>query len=138
MSDGPMVAMGVVAYLTIRGAQKAIDFYTTVFGATVDMQMPSEDGRILHASLSINGGHLMLSDDIMVSDGGAQSPQALGGTSVTLHLNLNNGQETWDKAIAEGADVVMPLEKQFWGEVYGQIKDPFGHIWSITDLGGTD
>ncbi len=86
----------------------------------------------MNACSSINGGVFMLSDDFSVQFGGASStPDALGGTPVTLHLQVEDVDAAWAKAVAAGAIVTMPLADQFWGDRYGQLKDPFGHKWSM-------
>lgn len=48
-----------------------------------------------------------------------------------LHLNVDDAQKWWDRAVAAGCEVTMPLEKQFWGDIYGQLKDPYGITWAI-------
>jgi PhnB protein len=86
----------------------------------------------MHASLRINGGILMMSDDFSASMGGkSQTPQALGGSPVTFHLQVDDANALWARALAAGATVAMPLADQFWGDRYGQLIDPFGHRWSI-------
>jgi PhnB protein len=86
----------------------------------------------MHASLSINGGVFMLSDDFPEFAGGkSRTPQTLGGSPVTLHLEVADADAVWAKALAAGATVVFPLKDQFWGARYGKLADPFGHEWSI-------
>ena len=71
----------------------------------------------------------MLSDTFPGS--GAQSPDALGNSPVTLHLYIGNVDKVWQQAVDAGAKVTMPLDNQFWGERYGQLTDPYGHHWSL-------
>ena len=59
------------------------------------------------------------------------SPATLGGTPVTLHLYVADVDELFDRAVAAGAEVLMPVADQFWGDRYGILRDPFGHRWSI-------
>ena len=88
-----------------------------------------EDGaRIMHARFRVNGGALLLSDDFPEFHGGKESPPPHG---VTIHLEVDDANEWWKRAVDAGATVVMPLEDQFWGDRYGQLRDPFGHTWSI-------
>lgn len=121
----------VIPYLTVDDGDAAIKFYEAAFGADCDMRMPSEDGRIMHASLKVNGGYVMLSDDIMDGGGGTSAPKKLGGTGVTVHLEFDDAEPAWERAVGAGAEVLMPLENQFWGAQYGKLRDPFGHVWSI-------
>ena len=121
---------GVTPHLSIRGRRgaEAIDFYTAAFGAREVHRMPSDDGRIMHSHLAVNGGSLMLHDEFPEYAGDQQSGEPEG---VTLHLQLEDADSLWQQAIGAGATVVMPLEDQFWGDRYGVLKDPFGHRWSL-------
>ena len=121
----------VVAYLTVKGGAAAIVFYENAFGAKLAAKQLAADGhRILHADLELNGGRLYLSDEFDGA-GGTSSPATLGGTSVTIHLEVEDPDALWDRALGAGATEIMPLEKQFWGAKYGKLRDPFGHVWSI-------
>jgi PhnB protein len=127
-AQGP--AGGVTAHLTIlnKRAKEAIDFYQRAFGAEKAMEpFLAEDGeRIMHAHLLINGGHLMLNDDFPEYGMAEKEP---GG--FTLHLQVTDADAAWKRAIEAGATEVMPLGDQFWGDRYGQVRDPFGFRWSI-------
>ena len=126
----PPAGNGVMPHLTIpsRGGQAALEFYQRAFGAVVDRAMPAEDGeRLMHAHLIVNGGSLMLHDEF--PEYGHESDVAPKG--VTLHLQVDDADEWWNRALAAGAVPVIPLADQFWGDRYGQVKDPFGHCWSI-------
>ena len=121
----------IVPYLTVDNGDAAIKFYEAAFDAECDARMPSEDGRVMHASLKINGGYVMLSDDITDGGGGTRAPARVGATTVTVHLEFPDAEPAWQRATAAGAEVVMPLENMFWGAQYGKLRDPFGHVWSI-------
>ena len=122
----------VSPYLVVDDAEAAIDFYRRAFAAIELFRAAAEDGiRLLHASLLINGGHVMLSDEFPERGDGCRSPHALGGTAVTIHLATDDADLLWQRAVAAGAAVVVPLADQFWGERYGKVLDPFGHVWSI-------
>jgi PhnB protein len=126
--QGP--AGGVTAHLTIRDkrAAEAVEFYKRAFGAETAMDpVKADDGeRIMHAHLLINGGHLMLNDDFPEYSGGETAPGSL-----TLHLQVADADAAWACALEAGAEVVFPLDDQFWGDRYGQVRDPFGFRWSI-------
>ena len=120
-------------HLFVSNAAAAIDFYKKAFGAEEVARNGAPDGkRIMHASLLINGHTLMLCDDFPEMRGGKSStPEALGGSPVVLHLQVQDADATWNRAVGAGAQVIFPLADQFWGDRYGQVKDPFGHTWSI-------
>ena len=121
---------GVAPHLTIpsRGGQAAVEFYQRAFGAEVLRTMPAEDGeRLMHAHLRINGGSVMLHDEFPEMNG----EQDIVPKGVVLHLQVDDADEWWNRAIVAGAVPVYPLADQFWGDRYGQLRDPFGHSWSI-------
>src|SRR5690606_13010375 len=102
--------------------------------ATLEHKVPHEDGkRLMHASVKIAGHPVFLMDDFPEYDrfGSARSPARVGGTSCVIHLDVPDADAAWKQALDAGAQVVLPLDNQFWGMRYGQVKDPFGHVWSI-------
>ena len=113
-------------YLTVDNAAAAIVFYTHVFGGTEMTRQEAPDGKIIHATLDINGGTLFLSDDFE-----GRTPLSLGGSPITIHVTTADVDGPWNRALAAGATVGMPLEDQFWGSRYGIFVDPFGHRWSL-------
>jgi PhnB protein len=120
---------GITPHLTIRDrrAADAVDWYKKAFGAEELMRHPTDDGRLMHASLKINDGYLMLNDDFPEHMGGPSQPPA----SFVLHLSVPDADVAWQRALDAGAEVRFPLADQFWGDRYGQVTDPFGFIWSI-------
>jgi PhnB protein len=119
-------------HLVVDDAAAAIDFYVSAFVATELARVPHPDGRLVHAALTINGSTVMLNDDFPdFNDGKASTPTALGGTPVTIHLQVPDVETAFARAVEAGATVVAPLEDQFWGDRYGVVRDPFGHQWSL-------
>src|SRR5882724_2051887 len=120
-------------HIFVSNGAAAIEFYKKAFGATEVARHAAPDGkRIMHASLLVNGATLMLCDDFPEYCGGKSStPEALGGSPVVLHLQVTDADKAYNQAVAAGATVAMPISDQFWGDRYGQVKDPFGHTWSI-------
>ena len=121
---------GVIPYLTIpsRGGQAAVEFYRAAFGAEELFRNLADDGeRVMHARLRINGDMVMLSDEFPEY---GQEPD-VRPKGVTLHLQVDDADEWWARAMVLGAVPVMPLADQFWGDRYGRLMDPFGHCWSI-------
>ena len=120
-------------HLVVDDASKAIDFYTKAFGAVELSRHAAQDGkRLMHASLRINGAIVMLNDDFPEMCGGkSMTPKALGGSPVTIHLQVPEVDALWKQAVAAGATIQMPLADQFWGDRYGILVDPFGHSWSL-------
>lgn len=129
MTDKP--ATGLTPHITIRDnrAAEAIEFYGKAFGAIEHRRVPADDGkRLMHAHLALNGASLMLHDDFPEYRGGHAEPEPVG---VVLHLQVDDADTWFARAVGAGAEVVMPVGDQFWGDRYGQVRDPFGHFWSI-------
>ena len=124
-----MAMPGVTPHITIRDrrAAEAIDWSGKAFGAEEQSRHASDDGRLMHAHLNINGGALMMHDDFPEHMGPAKEP---AGT--VLHLEVDDADQWWNRAVGAGAEVKFPLSNQFWGARYGQVGDPFGHTWSIS------
>ena len=122
---------GVTPHLSIpdRRGTEAVDFYIAAFGARELARMPSEDGRLMHAHLLVNGGSLMLHDEFPEYVGADHPTGPYNG--VTCHLQVTDADSVWKQALDAGAAVEMALEDQFWGDRYGVLRDPFGHRWSI-------
>jgi len=120
----------ITPHLTVKGAAQAIEFYKKAFGAVERNRMADPKGLIMHASLKIGESSFFLNDEIPGQEE-AHSPSQLSGTTVILNLYVPDCDKVFNQAIAAGAKSVMPLADQFWGDRYGQLKDPYGHVWSI-------
>ncbi len=127
------VQPSVSPMLTVDDGAAAIDFYVKAFDAEELGRVPGPDGKKLyHAALRINGSLVMLNDDFPeMSDGKSLTPPALGGSPVSIHLTVTDVDAKFQKAVDAGATVLMPLEDAFWGDRYGELRDPFGHRWSM-------
>jgi uncharacterized glyoxalase superfamily protein PhnB len=119
----------VTPHLVCSDAAKAIEFYKKAFGATETARLPAPDGKIMHASVRIGDSTVMLVDEF--PQWNSLGPNALKGTPVTLHLYVKDVDAAFAKAVDAGATVKLPLADMFWGDRYGQVTDPFGHIWSM-------
>jgi PhnB protein len=120
---------GITPFLAISGgqAEEALAFYQRAFGAEVVERNVAQDGkRLMQASARINRGWIMLSDDFPEMGFTAPPPGA-----VTLHLQVDDADAWWKRALEAGATATMEIADQFWGDRYGQLKDPFGHSWSV-------
>ncbi|MBR0552899.1 VOC family protein [Stakelama marina] len=127
-AQGP--ASGVTPHLTIRDGRgaEAVEFYKHAFGAEEVARNLAEDGtRLMHSHLRINGSSVMLNDDFPEYSGKPAGEPA----AMTLHLQVDDADRWFDRAVGAGATVGMELADQFWGDRYGQIRDPFGFCWSI-------
>lgn len=119
----------ITPQLVVKGAADAIAWYTKAFGANELLRNTGPDGKaVMHAELLLGDSRFFVTDEFPDS---MVSPATLGGTPVTLHLYVDEVDSLFASAVAAGAEVLMPLADQFWGDRYGILQDPFGHRWSI-------
>jgi uncharacterized glyoxalase superfamily protein PhnB len=118
---------GVIAYLAIDGALRAVEFYRKAFAAELAFAYPADDqGRTMHAHLYINGSSVMLGDFYPEHGHAKEAPQGF-----TMQLIVDDAQTWFDRAVAAGCESLTPPQKMFWGDIWGQVRDPFGVTWAF-------
>lgn len=125
------VTRDVIAYLSVNDADKAIAWYKKVLGAIEagsPLRMP--DGAIAHAEIQIGDTPIFLAE--AADDGLGGSPNDLGGMAVRLALHTKNADATMAAAVSAGAEILIPVADQFYGQRAGRMRDPFGHVWIIS------
>ncbi len=118
----------ITPYLVCKGAEKAIEYYTNVFGAQETMRMPGPEGRIMHAEIRIGDSTVMLADEN--PERGAVAPSGKG-RSQSLMLYTENVDTLFKRAIDFGARSIQEPTDMFWGDRMGNLEDPFGHQWAV-------
>lgn len=121
----------LVPYLSITDARKAVAFYGEVFGAAPHVLLEMPDGRVMHCEFRAGGARFFLSEELP-EHGGTPSPTRLAGTSVALHLYVEDCDAMIERMKDNGSTVLMEPADMFWGERFGRVRDPFGHEWGIT------
>ena len=119
----------LIPHLTVDNATDAIQWYQKALGAELLRKTPGPDGKIMHCEMKIGNSRLYFADKVGPD---SKSPKDFGGSPVVLHFWADDCDKVWKKATAAGATEVMPLQDMFWGDRYGQVKDPFGFIWAIS------
>jgi len=119
----------ITPYLTLDEATDAIEFYKDAFGAEELMRMEAPGGKIGHAELKIGDSILMISDTFPQTT--TRPPSELGGTTAGVFLYVEDVDSVVNRAVKAGAEVTQKVEDMFWGDRFGSVKDPFGHVWSI-------
>jgi PhnB protein len=119
----------VYPYLRVHNTSEAIEFYGRAFGARELFRLTEPSGRIGHAEIKIGPTTLMLADEY--SEHGICGPRTLGGTTFSLHLHVGDVDAAFEQAVNAGAEVIRPLQDQFYGERSGTVRDPFGHEWLL-------
>jgi uncharacterized glyoxalase superfamily protein PhnB len=121
--------MQITPHIVVQGAERAVAFYGDAFGAEELSRIPTPDGRLMSVQLRIGDSLIHLADEF--SELGVLAPPTIGGTPVVLSLEVPDAEAVFSQAVAAGAQVRQPLGDTFWGDVHGQIDDPFGHRWNI-------
>lgn len=125
----PKVLGGLCPYVSVDGALKATDFYASAFGAQNLYHVPAdEQGRTMHVHLQVNGSSLMLCDFYPEHGFPVVKPEAF---VLQLHLSNDDIDAWWKRAVDAGCEIVMPLDLMFWGDRWGQVRDPFGVLWAM-------
>jgi PhnB protein len=119
----------LTTYLAVDDAAAAIDYYTRAFGAKELGRMDAPGGKVGHAELEIGDSRLMLSDPFPRSS--TRPPKELGGTTASVFLYVEDVDAVVQRAVDAGATVTMEVADQFWGDRFGTVTDPFGHVWSV-------
>lgn len=117
------------AHLAVKGAAAYIDFLKSAFNAVELSRSPGPGGKLMHALMRIGDSMLMLADDFGAEFG--LPPLAQGRLPIHLNLYVPDADATWKQALAAGCEVTMPISDQFWGDRYGNVRDPFGFTWAI-------
>jgi PhnB protein len=121
---------GLMAYIILKDASRAIEFYKQALGAVERLRMPGADGKgIGHAELQIGNSILMLADECPEAMG--RSPQTLGGNTFCFVLYVPNVDEAFQRAVNAGATELRPVANQFYGDRSGMVTDPFGYQWAL-------
>ena len=120
----------VTAYLCIKNAAEAIEFYKKAFGAEDILRMGGPGGTVAHAEIKVGDSIVMLSEEFPGMEGYG-SPSTLGGTTSNLHLYVEDADSVFNKAVEAGCKPAYPMEDTFWGDRYGKVVDPYGHHWGI-------
>jgi PhnB protein len=125
----------ITPYLTVNGAEKALEFYQNAFGATDIFRHPDEDGkRLFHARMTINGGVVMMSDDYSKDHGGPAAPTPEHPAPVAVAITYDSPERvdaTFRQAVAAGANGAVEPADMFWGDRFAIVVDPFGHRWML-------
>jgi PhnB protein len=122
-------AMLITPHVVVQDAERAAAFYRDAFGAEEINRIPTPDGRLMSVELRIGDGYLHLADEF--PEWGVLAPPSIGGTPVVLALDVPDAETAFARAVAAGAVVRQPLADMFWGDLHGQLEDPFGHRWNI-------
>jgi PhnB protein len=122
--------VSITPHIVVQGADRAAAFYRDAFGAEEISRIPTPDGRLMSVQLRVGDTVLHLADEF--PDMGVLAPPTIGGTPVVLSLEVADADAVFAQAVAAGADVRQPVGDMFWGDRHGQLDDPFGHRWNVT------
>jgi uncharacterized glyoxalase superfamily protein PhnB len=124
----PEGSHAITPSLIVDDGLRALDFYKRAFDAVETMRMLTPEGKLSHGEMKIGDSQFMVSDGSVY---GMRSPQALGGTPVSLYLYVEDADRFFNQAVAAGGRAQMPVSDMFWGDRCGVVIDPFGHQWTV-------
>jgi PhnB protein len=124
----------VTPRLYINGGHDAIEFYQRAFGAQqIGDVFTGPAGEIIHAELRIGDAVVMLTDDTGDESMASRAPSAVGNIATTVMATYwPDVDAAWQRAVDAGAEVLYPLEDQFYGDRAGRLRDPFGQQWMLS------
>ena len=120
-----------VPYLSINDAAKAVEFYSRVFSVDPHLLLNMPDGRVMHCEFRIGNARFFVSEELP-EHGGTPSPTRLGGTTVAIHLYVDDCDAMVEIMTDNDSTVLMAPIDMFWGERFARVRDPFGHEWGIS------
>lgn len=120
----------ITVHLVCRDAARAAAWYVEALGADERGRVPLPDGRFMQIELRFGDSTVMIADEFPEMD--VVSPLSVGGVYSTLSIHSDDADKLWQRAVEAGAEVLQPLEDMFWGDRHGEIIDPFGHKWALT------
>ena len=115
--------------LVLRDPVDAIDFYKRAFGATELMRFADPNGQIVHAEIQVGDSRIAIAPE--APEWGNLSPQSLHGSPVPIQLYVEDVDAFAERAVGAGAQVLIPIADQFYGDRAGRLADPFGHVWIV-------
>jgi PhnB protein len=122
--------MVINPHIVVQGAERAAAFYAAAFSAQEVSRIPTPDGRLMSLVLQLGETQLHVADEF--PEMGVLAPPTIGGTAVVLGLDVEDAEAVFTQAVAAGATVRQPVAEMFWGDKHGQIEDPFGHRWNVS------
>ena len=128
MAAKPDLSTSIAPMLSVRQGARAVEFYRAAFGAGEVLRIEGDGGSVV-ARLSVNGAEFWVADESPEHEN--FSPETLGGGTVRMVLTVEDPDTVFDRAIAAGGRVVLPVADQPYGWRVGRLVDPFGHHWEI-------
>jgi uncharacterized glyoxalase superfamily protein PhnB len=135
----------IVAHLMVPNGREAVDYYRRAFDAQVlyASEVPMPEPRIVHAQIRVAESVLLLTEEMLSENGEPSadqygvklaSPKSMGGTTFMLELYVDDVDSVFKRAVEAGGDPILEPEDMFYGDRYGIVKDPFGHLWALSTV----
>lgn len=115
----------VIPHVMVKGAAQAIEFYKAAYSATELFRIASPDGKIIHSEIRIGQSVVMIGD----AEGLFRDARSLGGSSVGLHVYVDDVDALFLRARSAGAKELQPVQTMFYGDRTAMLEDPYGHVW---------
>jgi PhnB protein len=125
----PEAASVVIPRLLCRDPAAEINFCASTFGAVERVRRPGPDGKVAHALVTIGPAMIMIEAEWPTLTSRAPNPD--GSSPVVIYVYVEDVDQTVERAVAEGAKILIPAQNQFWGDRTAGIMDPSGHVWTV-------
>lgn len=116
--------------LVVGDVDSAVRFYATVFGATETFRFTEPSGSVATCELEIDGGGFSLAQ--ANAEYGLHDPLTVGDSPALVRAIVTDAVGTGEAMVAGGATVVVPIRDRRYGKVEGRVRDPFGHLWVLS------
>ncbi len=130
----------IVPHLVVRDTAEALLFYEKAFGAIILYRSPSPSGNGEHLHLNIWDSLVQVSSEEpaqrqrRVEGALLAAPETLGGSTCVFQIVVADVDAAYKRAVDEGGSPALPPRNMFWGDRYGWLRDPFGHIWAFSQI----
>jgi PhnB protein len=129
MKGIPDGASVVIPRLFCRDVAAAIDFCKNTFDAVERVRRPGPDGTVAHCLMTIGPAMIMIEAEWPGLT--SRAPKLDGSSPVVIYVYVEDVDKTVERAVAGGANVLFPVQNQFWGDRIGWVMDLSGHVWTV-------
>ena len=125
----PEGASVIIPRLVCRDPDAEIAFCARTFDAIEGVRRPGPDGGVAHALMTIGPAMIMIEREWLTVTSRAPKPD--GSSPVVIFVYVDDVDLTLERAVAGGAQILIPAKDQFWGDRTAWIMDPSGHVWTV-------
>jgi uncharacterized glyoxalase superfamily protein PhnB len=119
----------ITPHIVVPDAAEAAAWYSAALDAEERNRVTLPGGKVMTLELRFGDSAVMVASEF--PEAGIVSPLSVGGTATVLHVYTEDATSLWERAVEAGGEPRHPLGDTFWGDLHGQLTDPFGHRWNV-------